>query len=51
MWAAEHGDINLITGASEVDGSGLQVKVDGDWVDAVAPDGQVIINTGIMLER
>ena len=25
--------------------------VDDDWVDAVAPDGQVIINTGIMLER
>ena len=27
------------------------MKVDDEWVDAVAPDGQVIINTGIMLER
>ena len=26
-------------------------KVDDEWVDAVAPEGQVIINTGIMLER
>ena len=25
--------------------------VDDEWVDAVAPEGQVIINTGIMLER
>ena len=30
---------------------GLQVLVDDEWVDAVAPDGQVIINTGMMLER
>jgi isopenicillin N synthase-like dioxygenase len=29
----------------------LQVLVDGGWVDAVAPHGQVIINTGMMLER
>ena len=28
-----------------------QVLVDDEWVDAVAPDGLVIINTGIMLER
>ena len=30
---------------------GLQVRVDDGWVDAVAPEGQAIINTGIMLER
>ena len=29
----------------------MQVKVDDGWVDAVAPEGQAIINTGIMLER
>ena len=29
---------------------GLQVKTDDGWVDAVAPEGQVIINTGMMLE-
>lgn len=51
VWAAEHGDINLITALPRATAPGLQVKVDDDWVDAVAPDGQVIINTGIMLER
>nr|MDQ3312965.1 isopenicillin N synthase family oxygenase [Actinomycetota bacterium] len=50
-WAAEHGDINLITALPRATAPGLQVKVDDDWVDAVAPEGQVIINTGIMLER
>jgi isopenicillin N synthase-like dioxygenase len=51
VWAAEHGDINLITALPRASAPGLQVKVDGDWVDAVPPEGQVIINTGIMLER
>jgi isopenicillin N synthase-like dioxygenase len=51
VWAAEHGDINLITALPRATAPGLQVKVDGDWVDAVPPDGRVIINTGIMLER
>lgn len=51
VWAAEHGDINLITALPRATAPGLQVRVDGEWVDAVAPDGQVIINTGIMLER
>lgn len=51
VWAAEHGDINLITALPRATAPGLQVRVDGEWVDAVAPDGQVVINTGIMLER
>ena len=51
VWAAEHGDINLITALPRATAPGLQVKVDDRWVDAVAPEGQVIINTGIMLER
>jgi isopenicillin N synthase-like dioxygenase len=51
VWAAEHGDINLITALPRATAPGLQVKVDGEWIDAVAPEGQVIINTGIMLER
>ncbi len=51
VWAAEHGDINLITALPRSTAPGLQVLVDDEWVDAVAPDGQVIINTGIMLER
>jgi isopenicillin N synthase-like dioxygenase len=51
VWAAEHGDINLITALPRATAPGLQVKVDDEWVDAVAPERRVIINTGIMLER
>ena len=51
VWAGAHGDINLITALPRATAPGLQVKVGDEWVDAVAPDGQVIINTGIMLER
>ena len=51
VWAAEHGDINLITALPRATAPGLQVKVGADWVDAVPPDDAVIINTGIMLER
>ena len=52
VWAAEHGDINLITALPRATTRGLQVKLaNGTWVDAVAPDGQVIINTGMMLEQ
>ena len=51
IWAGEHGDINLITALPRATARGLQVKVDGAWVDAVAPEGQAIMNTGIMLEH
>jgi isopenicillin N synthase-like dioxygenase len=51
VWAGSHADINLITALPRATAPGLQVEVDGGWVDAVAPDGQVIINTGMMLER
>ncbi len=51
VWAGSHGDINLITALPRATAPGLQVLVGDDWVDAVAPDGQVIINTGMMLER
>lgn len=51
VWAEAHGDINLITALPRATAPGLQVQVDGAWVDAVAPEGHVILNTGIMLER
>ena len=51
VWAAEHGDINLITALPRATAPGLQVKVDDAWVPATPPDDSVIINTGIMLER
>ena len=51
IWAGAHGDINLITALPRATAPGLQVEVDGQWVDAIPPDGKMIINTGIMLER
>jgi isopenicillin N synthase-like dioxygenase len=51
VWAGAHGDINLITALPRATAPGLQVEVGGEWVDAIPPDGRVIINTGIMLER
>lgn len=52
VWAGEHGDINLITALPRATAKGLQVKTDEQgWVDAVPPEGHVVINTGIMLDR
>jgi isopenicillin N synthase-like dioxygenase len=51
VWAAEHGDINLITALPRATSAGLQVKTADGWIDAVPPEGHVVINTGIMLER
>ena len=51
VWAAAHADINLITALPRSTAPGLQVSVNEEWVDAVPPDGGVIINTGLMLER
>lgn len=51
VWAAEHGDINLITALPRASDRGLQVKTAEGWVDAIPPDGHAVINTGIMLEH
>ena len=51
VWAGAHGDINLITALPRASAPGLQVQTDDGWIDAVAPEGQVIINTGMMLEQ
>ena len=52
VWAGEHADINLITALPRATAPGLQVKLkdEGRWIDAVAPEGGAIINTGLMLE-
>lgn len=52
VWAGEHADINLITALPRATAPGLQVKLkdEGRWIDAVAPAGRAIINTGLMLE-
>lgn len=51
VWAAAHGDINLVTALPRATARGLQVETADGWVDALPPDGSAIINTGIMLER
>ncbi len=51
MWAAEHGDINLITMLPRATAPGLQVRTAQGWVDAVAPEGGAVINSGMMLEH
>ncbi len=50
LWAAAHGDINLITALPRATAPGLQVRVGEQWLDALAPEGQVILNSGLMLE-
>jgi isopenicillin N synthase-like dioxygenase len=50
--AAEHTDINLITLLMGAQGKGLQVQNhQGDWIDAIAAPGELMINVGDMLSR
>ena len=50
--AAAHGDINLITLLMGAQGKGLQVKNhDGEWIDAIAEEDELVINVGDMLSR
>ncbi len=50
--AAAHGDINLITLLMGAQGRGLQVQNhNGEWIDAIAEDDELMINVGDMLSR
>jgi isopenicillin N synthase-like dioxygenase len=51
LWAAPHADINLITALPRATAAGLEVEVQGRWQAAAPPQGHVILNTGLMLER
>ncbi|MEB3243318.1 MAG: 2-oxoglutarate and iron-dependent oxygenase domain-containing protein [Cyanobacteriota bacterium] len=51
VWAAAHADINLITALPRATAPGLEVAIDGQWRPVTPPDGHMIINTGLMLER
>ncbi len=55
VWAAPHGDINLVTALPRATAKGLEVRVgDGDaatWVSVAPPAGSVVVNSGLMLER
>ena len=50
--AAAHGDINLITLLMGAQGKGLQVQNhNGEWIDAIAQEDELVINVGDMLSR
>ncbi|MHA7059194.1 isopenicillin N synthase family dioxygenase [Aquimarina sp. M1] len=50
--AGAHGDINLITLLMGASSGGLQVqRKDGEWIDAVPQEDELVINVGDMLER
>lgn len=50
--AASHTDINLITLLMGAQGKGLQVQNhEGEWIDAIAADDELMINVGDMLSR
>jgi isopenicillin N synthase-like dioxygenase len=51
VWAAPHGDINLVTALPRATANGLQVRTEAGWVDAIAPEGRAILNSGMMLEH
>ncbi|MBT8256792.1 MAG: isopenicillin N synthase family oxygenase [Bacteroidia bacterium] len=47
-----HGDINLITLLMGASSGGLQVlRKDGEWMDAIPEEDELVINVGDMLER
>lgn len=50
--AGAHGDINLITLLMGASTGGLQVlRKDGEWIDAIPQEDELVINVGDMLER
>ena len=50
--AGAHGDINLITLLMGASTGGLQVlRKDGEWIDAIPEEDELVINVGDMLER
>ncbi|RYD98656.1 MAG: isopenicillin N synthase family oxygenase [Sphingobacteriales bacterium] len=50
--AGAHGDINLITLLMGAQGKGLQVQNhEGEWIDAIAEEDELVINVGDMLSR
>lgn len=51
VWAAEHGDINLVTALPRATAKGLQVKTGDGWLAVEPPPGHAVLNSGMMLER
>jgi isopenicillin N synthase-like dioxygenase len=51
VWADAHSDINLVTALPRATDRGLQLKTAAGWRDVVPPEGHVVMNSGMMLER
>lgn len=52
VWAAEHEDINLITLLAEATEPGLELlRRDGTWMSVAPVPGQLIADTGDMMQR
>ena len=50
-WAAPHTDIDYLAILPYATEKGLQVEVDGQWLNVVVPDDAFIVNVGDMLEN
>ena len=48
IWAAAHTDIDLLTVLPCASGKGLQLLIDGQWVDVTVPKNAFIVNVGDM---
>jgi isopenicillin N synthase-like dioxygenase len=51
VWAAEHGDINLVTALPRASAKGLEVKTVEGWKPVEPPPGHAVLNSGMMLEH
>ena len=51
FWAAAHTDIDLLAILPFATEKGLQVEMDGQWLNVVVPDDAFIVNVGDMLEN
>jgi isopenicillin N synthase-like dioxygenase len=49
--AGEHADINLLTVLLPSSVAGLEIKTSAGWMAVTPPDGRVVLNSGLMLER
>lgn len=51
LWAAEHTDIDLFTILPMATEEGLQVYLNGDWIDVKVPPNAFIVNGGDFLQN
>ena len=51
FWAAAHTDIDLLAILPYATEKGLQVEMNGQWLNVIVPDDAFIVNAGDMLEN